>query len=260
MLVISKDVVTLEYFEDNELQRVVIDHENNNLTKYMDHAVAIVDGVTVRDLFNHIAKEKDLINTVFDCSLGGYELDLYLAELDIPTKDDNILKYAVFEHKAELVDDHLITDVRFSAVGSHPEDPEIDVSYTLELSPINMYADLPVVIDDTYIVWTTVNDGEGEEEVSMLDCQKSMTLYDIIGALLYEISYHGTPEMRKSILDEVKKHILSEDNDSSLLTMGVEDMIKDLETQLEISIQEEDYETSANIRDKIKELKNKKMK
>ena len=260
MLVISKDAVTLEYFEGEELQKVVIDHENNTLTKYMDHAVAITEGVTVRDLFKHISKERDLINTVFDSSLGGYELDLYLAELDIPNKDDNILRYAIFEHKAEIVDDHLISDIRFSAVGIHPEDPDIDVSYTLELSGINMYADLPVVIDNSYIVWDTVSDEDGEEEVSMLDCQKSMTLYDIISALLYEVSYHGTPEMRKLILEEVKKHILSDDADGSLLTMGVEEMIKDLEKQLEKSLQEEDYETSASIRDKIKELKNKKMK
>ena len=262
MVIISKESVSLEYFEDGKKMTVDIDHEVNSITKYMDHIVHIEEDVTVKDLFMHMSHGADLIDIVFDASLGGYSFSDFYEESILDPEPDELLKYAVFEHKCNMDADELIHEIRFTVIGNHPEE-DLEVPYSVELSPINAYSNLIVKIDSLFSISKIENINEEDVELNLFESHKPMTLYEIISALLFEVSYYGNPVMRKEAFDDMKAQVIArmeaDDTDLSATIIAATkgDDLRELEKQLEKSINDEDYETSASLRDKINDLKRK---
>jgi len=264
MIIITKDLIYLEYFEDKKKMSLEIDHEVNRITTYMDHIVHIEDGVTVKDIFAHLGKDVEAIDLVFDASLGGYNFDEFLKEAMLKPVKDDLLAYAVFEHKCNVDTDELEHEIRFAVMGKHPEN-DVMVPYSVELSAINSYADLKVKIDTKFSITKIEVINDESIELNLFESIKSMTLYEVISALLFEVSYYGTPTMRKKVFDEMKAQVISRlesgeldsEISASIITAAKEDDIKELEIELEKSIFDENYETSASLRDKINDLKRK---
>lgn len=262
MIIIGKDTMTLEYFEDGEKKTLEIDHDVNCITKYMDHIVYIEDGVTIKDIFVHMGNDIDTIDVVFDASLGGHNFADFLAEALLDPVPDDLLQFAVFEHACNMESDELLHEIRFVVIGNHPEEEKM-VPYSVELSAINAFAELVVKIDTLFSIskFETIN---GEPvELKLFEAHKPMTLYEVLSSLLFEVSYYGNPEMRQIAFDEMKAQVLArmvEDNTElpgTIIVAAKDEDIKSLEKQLEKSIVDEDYETSASLRDKINDLKGK---
>lgn len=262
MIIIGKDSLVLEYFEDGEKMVLEIDHEVNNITKYMDHIVHIEDGVTVRDIFEHLGKDMDTIDMVFDASLGGHNFSDFYDEAMLEPAPDDLLKVAIFEHNCNMESDELLHEIRFVVIGTHPEEDK-SVPYSVELSPINTFSGLEVKISTVFSIskFETINDEI--IELNLFEAHKPMTLYEILSALLFEVSYYGNPEMREVAFDEMKAQVLARmesegiEMSGTMLAANKEEDIKTLESQLQKSVLAEDYETSASLRDKINDLKGK---
>ena len=262
MVIIGKDTLTLEYFEDGQKMTLEIDHEVNSITKYMDHIVYIEDGVTIKDIFVHMGKDIDTIDIVFDASLGGHNFSDFLDEAMLDPVPDDLLQFAVFEHACNMESDELLHEIRFVVIGNHPEEDKM-VPYSVELSAINAFTELVVKVDTLFSInkYETINDEI--VELNLFEAHKPMTLYEILSALLFEVSYYGNPEMRQIAFEEMKSQVLARlsDDDTELsgiiISANKEEDIKSLEIQLEKSILDEDYETSAALRDKINDLKGK---
>lgn len=263
MVIIGKDTLTLEYFEDGQKMTLEIDHEVNGITKYMDHIVYIEDDVTIKDIFMHMGKDINTIDIVFDASLGGHNFIDFLEEAMLEPVPDELLKFAVFEHTCTMESDELLHEIRFVVIGNHPEEEKL-VPYSVELSAINAFAGLVVKIDTLFSInkYETINDEI--VELNLFEAHKPMTLYEILSALLFEVSYYGNPDMRQEAFEEMKTQVLAriaDDDDVELsaviISANKEEDIKSLEIQLEKSILAEDYETSATLRDKINDLKGK---
>jgi len=259
MVIIAKDSISLEYFDNGKKMSVEIDHDVNSITKYMDHIVHIEEDVTVRDLFKHLGRGMDLIDIVFDASLGGYSFSDFFDEAMLDPEPDELLKYAVFEHKCNMDADELIHEVRFTVIGNHPSE-DLEVPYSVELSPINAYTNLVIRIDTSFSINKVEVINDEEVEINLFDACKPMTLFEILSSILFEVSYYGTPDMRKAVFDDMKAQVLARmevdgaDVSAAMIAASKEDDIKDLEKLLEKSINEEDYETSASLRDKINDL------
>lgn len=262
MVIIGKDSLTLEYIEDGEKMVLEIDHDVNSMTKYMDHIVHIEDGVTVRDIFEHLGNDMDTIDLVFDASLGGHSFTDFYEEAMMEPAPDDLLKVAIFEHNCTMDTDELLHEIRFVVIGNHPDEDSL-VPYSVELSPINTFSALEVKISTTFSIskFETLN---GELiELNLFEAHKPMTLYEIISALLFEVSYYGNPAMREEAFDEMKQQVLARmesegvEMSGTMLAANKEEDLKLLEAQLQKSVLAEDYETSASLRDKINDLKGK---
>lgn len=259
MIIIAKDSMRLEFFEDGQTKSIKIDHDVNSITKYMDHIVFIEKGVTIRDIFVHLSKDEENIDIVFDSALGGHSLSIFLKEAFDESKPDDLLHHAVFEHKCNMDTDELLHEIRFTVIGKHPQ-KDIMVPYSVELSAINAFVDLEVEIDTRFAIKVTESIEGKDIEMNLFSAHKPMTLYEVLSSLLYEVSYHGTPTMRKKVFDSMKTKVLakmSKDGDISaaIVSATIEEDILEMEQQLEKTISVEDYETSATLRDKINNLK-----
>lgn len=258
MLVIDKDAIHLEYFEDGNQVVVEIDHDQNTLTRYLNHTVYIEHGVTIRDLFLHLGQEAANMDIVFDAQMDGYSFIDFYEEAMEESITDSQLRNVTFYHHVDYVNGEVLGDVRVVVMGEHPKSDKVMIPYTMEYTSIKSYSHLPIVMDCTYRIIEEVTD-EDELKVRMLfDGTKPMTAYELIGALLAEASYFGTPEMRSEVSKEVIDEIYqgAEVNDAyELEAIDPKVAIRRLEEELEEAVGREDYETSAEIRDKIKDLK-----
>ena len=113
---------------------------------------------------------------------------------------------------------------------------------------MNTYMHLNLKVD-TYFSVVKLGDTE-EDDIVILEINKPMTVYEVVSALLFEISYYGNMDSRSAIMEEYTEEIIR------LIEEGDHD-IAVLEQELDKSINAEDYETSAKIRDKINDLKRK---
>lgn len=245
MVVVYKDRVVLEYFENGEKVEKELGPDTESVCKYLDRFVHIEEGVTVGDFFALLAREPETIDLVFDCSLGGHSFSEFIEESKAAADPEPMFRYAVFEHICNIETGELLHEVRFNIFGAHPEDDSL-VEYSVELVPMNTYLHLQLAIDTVFSVCKL---GETEDDdILLFESNKPMTVYEIVSALLFEISYYGNADSRSAVMEEYVGEImrLVEDGDHDIAL---------LEQELDRSISMEDYETSAKIRDKINDLK-----
>lgn len=250
MIVIGKKSIHYEYYDSGLKVMVNILSSDVSIVRYMDDFVFLEEGVTVGDIFDILAAYEEDIDFAFDSSLGGYPFALYLNEIEEKLVPDENLVFAEFVHETSL-GDNLVINPRFGAVGLDPDNKNM-IPYSVELCPIASYKHLEVRLNTALRIFKK-EEGDEEDKI-LLETMKMFTLYDIIHALLYEVSYHGTPTIRKTIMDELTDAVFSNKNavpSGSEVIVKKDEEISKLKAELEESVKDEDYERSAKIRDKI---------
>lgn len=259
MIIISKDRIYHEYFKGGMKVIVNISSTDASLVRFLTETVQVEDDVTVEDVLRHLIDYQEDISFAMESSLGGYTLQPFLDELlkDLP-KEDHLL-YAEFCHEANVIDGTLVHTPRFGAMGKDiAGGTDNELPYTVELAAISSYKHLNIVLNKEYVV-TKIDEVDGKQiDTVLFATSKEFTLYELLHALLFEISYYGTPEMRAGTLQEVITNIGQGEN----FNMSVAQMehlkteeIARLEAELDESVKNEDYEKSAEIRDRIDQLK-----
>lgn len=260
MIVISKDRIHHEYIEDNMKVMVDIGTTDASLTRYFTETVFVEEDVTVEDVLRHLIDYQEDISYAMEGSLGGYPLEIYLDELIVDMPVEEHLTYAEFSHEASVIEGFLTYSPRFGAMGKNiiGEGGEV-LAYSIELAPIGAYKHLPIVINREFNVFKTNVVDDKEEDAVIFTTQKDFTLYEFLHALLFEISYYGTPAMREATLKDVVSS-MGQDEDLAHISIAQIEQLKvtevaRLEEELKASVAAEDYERSAEIRDKIALLK-----
>lgn len=257
MIVISKDRIYHEYFSENMKVSTDIAKADQSILRYMTEVVVVDEDVTVEDLVRHMIDYQEDIEFAMQSSLGGYPIQPFLDEIVKETPPEDHLIYAEFCHEASLIDDTTVFATRFGAMGKDViGGTEEILAYTLELAPISAYKHLRIVLNRELAV-TKTSEVEGKSvETVLYISQKEFTLQELLHAFLFEISYYGTPDMRSSALREVIQAVGQNDvylNSAQLEHLRNEEIAK-LEAELAESVKNEDYEKSAELRDKIAQL------
>ena len=175
-----------------------------NLTKVkggifgkMNDDVEIADDVTFGDFFKLLIKEKELVNTIFTASLYGVPFDSLIRDFKSKGKmDDGQLHFLEIYWYVELNEDGLDTGSLFHGFGlwSDQEDPNHTGPIGIILTPINELKNIPLRLNEAFEIyssWLIQN-----KESLILATKKKFTLYEIIQAILFELTYFGTPETR----------------------------------------------------------------
>lgn len=252
MVKLTKDAVYLDIIEDGEIFTVdLMKDEGYTLMDAIDHQVDFDENFTVQDLMEFLNRYIEYINLMYVSSLNGYDFSEFYKETLLDPDPEAVLQYAAFTHECSIKEDNFLEyKVMFGAVGKHPETHNM-VEYMIDLCSINMYMHLEMRLNTDYLVrMQEIVDG-AITEVAIFSAQKTFTLHEVISAFLYEISYHGLPQMREDAREEIKAQIIKE----SAKKLKGEEGLDELEIKLIDSIQKEDYELSAELRDKISNLK-----
>ena len=218
--------------------------EVDSIKYYLDCPVKLEKGITFGTFFNHIVKEKDLLNTIYSETMGNSKIDYFIEEWELPSKPINIDKgiqflkaYKIFDY-IELTNDEDFVDIRvdFDGIG---KDEEL---YNLEFLPLNELKDLPMVLVDNISIYRTISNIKGEE---LFFRGNSFTLlFELIGTVLYILTIHKTPKGRSSAKNKFLK-ILGETN-----------IIEMLEEQKDEAVEEQNYEEASQLKKILDRLQN----
>ena len=219
----------------------------NSIRHYLDCPLKLEDGISFGTFFKHIIKDKDVIETVYSETIGGVDVDNIIKEWDKPstykgnTDIDYLQIIKIIDHIVYDTNKNGFVDIRvdFNGVGT-----KYDVEYGLEFIPLNELKRYPLVLKDNIKIINHVIDGTGQE--INLNGQCTITLFEALSSILYEVMYYTTPEMRQT-------------NNETLIDKIKNTSLRDiLQKQLEKALLEEDYIEAANIKNMLSELIDKK--
>lgn len=257
MVVIGKDSLNYEYFEKGMKVMVNILNNDASIIRYLDDYVYIEEGTTIEDIFAILAEYEEDVDFAFDASLGGYPFGLYLDEIFAAEEPDKNLIFGEFSHEVSYEGGQITESPRFGAIGLDPTNGKDLVTYSIELSPVASYKHLEVRLNYAFSIFQ-MDDTKTKEEL-IFEASKPFTLYEVLHALLYEISYHGTPEMRDDVMQDLTARILSTEAAGTDLTGSEVSIRKNVELTklkdlLKDAVDKEDYLKAAELRDQISKL------
>lgn len=239
VLIIKKD----GFFDDE-------DNRVEDLAHYLK-AETILDGIiTLENLFDSLFSYKG-IEVLFKGWTLGVNIFQYYQEMKQKDADTD-LNYLTISKNGQLWNFDGVREIDEIYHFSGRKD-DVEIGYALDFTPIYTIKELEIRLDNTYIVYD-------EDNNEVINAQRRFTLDEIVGTILFDITFHGDIDRRDSVsasLDETAKRI--DNGEEELFTMEeVKAQIfgESLEELLEKALEEEDYERAAELREEIKESKN----
>lgn len=204
----------------------------DSFVPYLDKILQLDEDVTFGDFFDHVMGEAYQHSTIFYSQLGGFALEDWIGEWSRPDeydKDLNDLHYLSVYWIAEIWShtDKLEDYVDFHAVGAgeYPDTGEKveDMNYSVSFTPLNNLKHLPFKIFNEYKIIQHTSGTTKEEYI--LETKKPMTVYDVIGGILNDVSFYGNPEARQEAGDELNRR--AKELDDILDEKGLDGALKD---------------------------------
>lgn len=223
MITLTKDKIIYSNHFNPECDEYVR-REVPYLWPYLNEAVELSKDFTLEDLFNHIEKNRYVFQFVFDSCLGHYSLQLYIDEIEKPgpEKEDNEIDYLEIHRWGEYWPwGEIDLSIGFSGVGKK----EDDTAYGLGFTPLSELKHLSlrlnkdwevseVIIPSRIVMYFVrllkkigIPLGKWDNPFSRtyVKGKAEFTVYELITAILNEISFYGSPEERNGKMDELEK-------------------------------------------------------
>ena len=253
MIVITKEGVFFELVEIDEegnetVKTLDVLATSLGLVSYLTFPATVDDGVTVADIMNILSINKESTDFIFDSSLGGHTFNTYLDEMKLETNQDQMFSGMEIAHEIDPISDEepdLFSVARMRGIGKNRE------LFSVEFSPVASYMNMEIKLNTNYVVRKL---DSAEKETVVLSCTKSFSLFEIIHAVLFEMSYYGDVDARKKVLDEVLESLGVDKIEG--FRLSDRDDVDNLKKDLQKLIDTEDFEEAAKLRDKIKRMLN----
>lgn len=212
MIVLSKKGIS-ERDWDSEAKEFY-DEPIDSIASYLTHPVEIDEDFTLEDLFKLLEKERELVDIIFMANLGGHSFDLYLEDMkkEVPNNIDVDIKhlevYWVAEHFVfEGVEDlNIYAD--FHGYGDWPKTDKEEAykgGIAIEFSPLHSIKNYPIKLNREFKIYQHKTEPEKEPNRGkvILDTIREFNLYEVIGTILYEVSFMGDPGERDGALNDL---------------------------------------------------------
>lgn len=181
----------------------------DEVLSYLSDYVEFGESVTFERIFEIISLNRNLIQKIFHSCLGGYSLNPFIKEIeDIPSHKSE-LKYLEIAWACDKYDDDFNISPSFHGIGLHKNDEnseEEETSYAIEFTPLNNLKHHQIRLN-TFLSYMVIpkRDEPKNDDSRFVDLgNKYFTLFDIIYAVLFEITFNGDPKNRDSRLAELE--------------------------------------------------------
>ncbi len=230
-----------------------VNEEVKSLADYLGAELEFEKGVTLKTIFKLLSREKAFFNKLYKQELGEKKLEdfdkqLQKKQTDSKNKneDGDIMKSLEITKMFELFNFEKGSTIDlfaiFIGIGLSENEPG-EVFMPVSLIPINNLKNYEVVINKAVEIFkSSPMDENGENVESLLIAASSMSVYEAFQAIIYEIAYFGTAEEK---IKERKK--IEED-------YKLEDRIFELESNLSMYVENEEYEKAAKIKKELEML------
>jgi len=247
--VVQKDMIN----DDNDAVKVI-----KNISEHLSAEVEFEDGLTFGTLFNLILQEKSFFNTLFKQELKELTLEDFEAQLKKePTNNHTKNKYGDILFSLEIAKmfeffkfdkgQSINLFALFVGVGTNnDEDDEDEIYMPLSLIPINEFKNYEIVINKAVEIFK--KDFSEDSITPLLIAGTSITLYEALHCLIYEIAFFGTAE------NKIKEKKEQSKNGEEY---RIKDKIIELDAYLKKLVLEENYEKASIIKKELDKLKTK---
>lgn len=167
----------------------------DSLKQFLNCEVTITEGTTFWDVWKYITFDVKYFNTVFSDALGYHDLSLYVdqgmkngSEIDEDKKHK--MQYLQAEWDVDIHEGVLRISTDFGGIGPQKSlisGKEYVGKYAIEFMPVNDLMRYPLKLNE-------------ELEINGKKIKKPWTVYDMYYAILFEISFLGTPNEQISKL------------------------------------------------------------
>lgn len=172
---------------------------------FMSEPLEIEEGATFKTFFNHIMKEKDKYSEIFVSHLGGYDLSMFEEEWRKPfvkEKNDGMESLEIFWYVDYDSEDGSVKEQpSFQGIGHSAE--EGLTPYGIDFTPLNKLKNYPIKLNTEYKIEEYTLRKRRPRKI--FAGKKAFTVYDVISAVLYEITFYGGPQQRNEQLEELKR-------------------------------------------------------
>jgi len=222
MITLTKDKIIYNNHFNPECDEYV-EKEVEHLYLYLNERVELSEDFTLEDLFNHIEKDIEAFDLIFSSCLGHYLLRLWVDEIKKPgPKKDDEIDYLEIHRWGEYWDwGDIDLSIGISGVGKK----EDDSSYGIGFTPLNELKHLPLRLNEDFEVSEVkiphspimfiarllkkvgipVGKWDNPSPHVYVKGKAEFTVYELITAVLEEISFYGDPEQRDGKMDELDK-------------------------------------------------------
>lgn len=211
MIKITKDnLYYLEFIGDKE-KEVRIDE----LPMYLSEEIDIEEGVTFSTIFDLLIANREIFNIIFYSVTSGFNIDLYIDDYISDPKDNKpetqITYLEVnrnFEHN--IFDGSDEWEYYYSLHGISTDE---DIAYSIALSPLNEIKSIPIKVNKELNIVTDTGIELSETTIfsdkfkSIHVAQIPITLFNFLGAILNEITFHGTSENKVEFSNELNDRV-----------------------------------------------------
>lgn len=173
-----------------------------SLITFLNCDVELKPGTTLRHVWNYLEHDAEFFGQVFRQAMGGFPVDAFVKQAKKPVTDteeeedpDNRMEALEVYWDADVWEDKFEVFASFHGTGRHKYQDangnEIvgDCGYAVEFSPINELLDYPLLLDPQF----NITDKENNHE-TLWSGTRAWTVYDMYFAILYEITFVGTPD------------------------------------------------------------------
>lgn len=193
-VIVRKGEIIVKHWE-TEIREYVEKKKTEQILSDVLQCPIALEETTFEQFFQIIAREKDLYEKVFSAALGGHPLDPFIKECELPPKESEDLDFVEVSWSSQIFEGELEIWPSFDGWGDWPATypgPENDTDpkkggIAIEFTALNEYKHLPFKLNAGADIYSL--DVKGPDPV--LKATRQFTVYDVIKAILYEITWAG---------------------------------------------------------------------
>lgn len=189
----EKDVVYVSHWDTDKRKRIEKKKTDQVLSDVLQFPIHGFNS-TFGEFFSFIIRERKLMERIFTAATYGHPLEPYIAEIAKPPGDPEELKRVEVYWHGQLFKGDLEIATGFHGWGKYKKGPHFRKGdptaggYAIEFEPLNNYKMLPFVLDTDFSIYDL---GKPKDPVILKAVERLFTPYDVIRAILWEITWAG---------------------------------------------------------------------
>lgn len=224
MITLTKNKIVYSNDYNPECDKYV-KREVDHLYLYLNERVVLSDDFTLEDLFHHLYRDGETFDLIFSSCLGHHSLQPWFDEINRPgPKKDDEIDYLEIHRWAEYWD---WGDIDLS-IGVSGISKKSDIPYGIGFTPLNEIKHLPLRLNEDFEIGEVkippsaimypirllkkigvplgkLGKWSGSFYRTFVKGKVEFTVYELITAVLYEISWYGDPTKRDEKMCELEK-------------------------------------------------------
>lgn len=171
---------------------------------FLSRPIEVAIGVTFEDFFSYVMKDAEAFTAIFASDLGWFDLTAWQKEWDKEAEEmdkqegNDYMSYLEVRIDGEIHEDEFYLVKTFHGIGMIEGQKG---GYSVSFSGLNKLKKYPFTVNNEFkaYVWETNKE--------LFKKEYPVTVYEVIGAILDDISFYGEPEERDEAITELNRRV-----------------------------------------------------